>query len=527
MKTTIFITWIFCVFTTSLFSQSNINQTLSVNTTGAIAEPSAQLDVSATDKGMLVPRMNSTQRTAIASPATGLLVFDTDSNTFWFYSGMAWSNLSGGGSGVPSLIADNDNDTKVQVEKNPNEDIIRFDLGGTESMVLQKNSSGSPRLELPNAAFNTFIGQGAGAATSMGNSNTAIGYEALNADTYGYKNTAIGLRALYSNNGGPQNTAIGGEALYNNTTGFINPAVGNYALHYNTTGNLNSALGYISLYSNTTGYYNTATGAGALYSNTSGSENTANGAVALSSNTTGDANIACGMQALYSNTAGYNNTANGVSALFTNTTGFSNTAMGFSSDVASNNLANATVIGAYTTVNTSNKVRIGNSSVTVIEGQVDWTFPSDARFKFNIHDDAVPGLAFIEKLRPVTYQFDTRKFDEHLMQNMPDSIQERRMAAQDYSKSSAIIQTGFLAQEVEQACKDLNFQFSGLHVPESEVDNYGLAYGSFVPLLVKAIQEQQTQIEALKAENERLKNVETRLAKITAALQSTGITVEE
>jgi hypothetical protein len=43
------------------------------------------------------------------------------------------------------------------------------------------------------------------------------------------------------------------------------------------------------------------------------------------------------------------------------------------------------------------------------------------------------------------------------------------------------VQTGFLAQEVEQVCKKLGYEFSGLHVPESEVDNYGLAYGSFVP----------------------------------------------
>ena len=95
-------------------------------------------------------------------------------------------------------------------------------------------------------------------------------------------------------------------------------------------------------------------------------------------------------------------------------------------------------------------------------------------------------------------------------------------------------------------CKDLNFQFSGLHVPESEVDNYGLAYGSFVPLLVKGMQEQQVEIEKLeklrkleveelKAENAALKaQLEAekaanaaRLDKITAALQGAGIAVEK
>lgn len=179
----------------------------------------------------------------------------------------------------------------------------------------------------------------------------------------------------------------------------------------------------------------------------------------------------------------------GSRALYSNNAGSNNSAFGTNADISISNLSNATVIGAQATGNASNKVRFGNASVTVIEGQVAYTFPSDARFKFNIHDENVPGLAFINKLRPVTYQFDTRKFDEHLMQNMPDIIRLHRLEGQDYRESSAIVQTGFLAQEVEQACKDLRFEFSGLHVPTSAVDNYGLAYGSFVPLLVKGMQE--------------------------------------
>lgn len=57
---------------------------------------SAALDVSSTSKGMLVPRMTSAQRSAISSPANGLLVFDTDTGSFWFYNNSSWSNLVGG-----------------------------------------------------------------------------------------------------------------------------------------------------------------------------------------------------------------------------------------------------------------------------------------------------------------------------------------------------------------------------------------------------------------------------------------------
>lgn len=73
-----------------------ISQNIGINATGAIPHPSAMLDVSATTKGMLVPRMSTAQRTAIPSPAKGLLVFDNDVNSFWFFNGTAWTEFSAG-----------------------------------------------------------------------------------------------------------------------------------------------------------------------------------------------------------------------------------------------------------------------------------------------------------------------------------------------------------------------------------------------------------------------------------------------
>lgn len=62
-------------------------------------DASAMLDIKSTTKGMLMPRMTSAQRTAIASPATGLMVYETTSNAVWVYNGTAWTQLgSGGGS---------------------------------------------------------------------------------------------------------------------------------------------------------------------------------------------------------------------------------------------------------------------------------------------------------------------------------------------------------------------------------------------------------------------------------------------
>ncbi|HEX5151073.1 MAG TPA: hypothetical protein VFW07_06470 [Parafilimonas sp.] len=72
------------------YSQSGV----AINTSGASANTSAMLDVSSTTAGMLVPRMTSAQKNSISSPATGLLVFQTDAPTgFYYYTGSVWVQL--------------------------------------------------------------------------------------------------------------------------------------------------------------------------------------------------------------------------------------------------------------------------------------------------------------------------------------------------------------------------------------------------------------------------------------------------
>jgi hypothetical protein len=55
---------------------------------------SSMLEVKSTDKGILFPRMSTMQRTAITNPALGLHVFDTQSNSLWFYNGSFWVNYA-------------------------------------------------------------------------------------------------------------------------------------------------------------------------------------------------------------------------------------------------------------------------------------------------------------------------------------------------------------------------------------------------------------------------------------------------
>ena len=67
------------------------NGSFAIGTTAPNA--SALLDVTSTTKGILIPRMTTAQRTAIANPVVGLLVFDNTTNSFWYRGSMVWLEL--------------------------------------------------------------------------------------------------------------------------------------------------------------------------------------------------------------------------------------------------------------------------------------------------------------------------------------------------------------------------------------------------------------------------------------------------
>lgn len=364
---------------------------------------------------------------------------------------------------------------------------------------------GSAMLSNDDGYFNTATGFTAMMNNISGNGNTASGTSSLYTNTTGSNNTATGVSTLLSNVGGTNNTATGAYALRDNVSGGNNTATGRNALLKNGTGSSNTSNGFNSLSANTTGSSNTVSGTSAMLTNTIGGNNAAFGASSLYFNLGGNNNTGIGIAAMLNNISGNNNTGIGNSAMGNNTTGNNNTAIGNLSNTSLSGLGNATAIGHQSVVNASNKVRLGNASVSVIEGQVAYSNPSDARFKNDVKAD-VPGLDFILKLKPVTYHFDTKKFDEHLMQQMPDSI-KTEMRKQDYTRSSAIRHTGFLAQDIEKAAQSIGYDFDGLHIPDASnpTDNYSVAYSQFVIPMVKAIQEQQDEIESIRKENAALK----------------------
>ena len=108
------------------------------------------------------------------------------------------------------------------------------------------------------------------------------------------------------------------------------------------------------------------------------------------------------------------NTALGHSALEASYTGSYNTAVGYASGHAySYSPSNFAAFGnnAGQVGNNSNTIELGNTSVTWIGGQVGWSTYSDQRIKDDIQSN-VPGLTFINKLRPVTYKLNIHRENE-------------------------------------------------------------------------------------------------------------------
>ena len=228
---------------------------------------------------------------------------------------------------------------------------------------------------------------------------------------------------------------------------------------------------------------NVAIGDSALSANTNGLQNVAIGVSAMSSNTGGDFNTAVGLQAGRLNTVSDNNTAIGYQTIYGNS-GAENTAIGSgagyagASGAANSTGTNNTFVGYYAvgaSATASNTITLGNSSITTLRcATATITTISDARDKTNIID--IPaGLDFIQALHPVAFDWDTR----------------------DKAKVG-IHEFGFIAQELQIAQENTGIVVPNL-VSEANPEKLEVAISTLLPVLVKAIQEQQAIITDLLA----------------------------
>jgi hypothetical protein len=380
--------------------------------------------------------------------------------------------------------------------------------GAGKVLVSDANGLASWSTVGANGGWSTIGNSGTSTSTNfIGNTdNVALKFRInnVNAGTIGTSTTGViffGVGSGDNNSGNTANTGVGYQTLQSNTTGAYNTAIGLQALKI-STGDDNTAIGAQALYNNTTGAYNTANGYVALTNNSSGVQNTASGAYSLGSTNTGSYNTAIGDH-----------------ALLNNTTGSDNTALGYSAWGAGAAYSNSTALGANSSITASNQVRVGDANVTSIGGQVGWTTLSDGRFKKDIKEN-VPGLAFITKLRPVTYYLDMDGIASYL--HTPD---KSRLKDAEAIKAK-MLQTGFIAQEVEKTASGLGYEFNGVDKPKNEEDYYGLRYAEFVVPLVKAVQEQQQMIDRLNTKADKQEAVNKSLQEQINKLIAKGSTNE-
>jgi hypothetical protein len=358
----------------------------------------------------------------------------------------------------------------------------------------------------------TAIGANALKADSTGECNSAIGAFSLQSHPYSYDNSSFGYMSLSGSTHGSGNSAFGSHASENafNASFSDNNAAGYNALKSNSDGDWECALGAFAMQNTTGGHANTAIGAYSLFSNITGMSNTAIGEKSMYFNTTGELNMAEGYQSLFSNTTGSKNTALGYQALANNSTGSFNTAVGNDAGPSLDWLNNTSAFGSQAWVTVSNSVVLGNSAVSWIGGQVNYSSPSDKRFKKNVKKN-VPGLSFILRLNPVTYTWDIQKLNRY--RGIPDSLNNNSIMREAIARQESVVYTGFLAQQVEEAATMEGFDFSGLTRPANGQTPYSLSYASFTVPLVGAEQElsrkntrQKKQLMEIQSERRILEN---------------------
>lgn len=292
-------------------------------------------------------------------------------------------------------------------------------------------------------------------------------------------NTVVGNSALNSNTTGSFNTVVGGNALLANTTGARNTVLGHQAMLNNTTGGFNTAIGRISLQNNTTGLRNIAIGEAALTDNTTGSGNIGIGITSgqTSGSFTGGNNIFIGK--------GSNTTMKVTSGTLNITIGDN---AGTNIGAGSNNISFGTdsMVGV---LDGSNQIQMGNFNVTSARVQVAWTITSDKRWKENI--TRIPyGLDFVKELKPVAY---------HRINDKENPNKEM----------------GFVAQEVEELIQKFGWKDQGFLTKDSN-GYLAIRYNDFIPLLVRAVQEQDAKIES---QNTKIAELEALIKSLAAKIK--------
>ncbi len=466
MKKILFLFSSVIIMSNTIFAQ---NQNVGIGT--LTPNVSAKLDITANNKGLLIPRdslLSLTDKVTIPTPATSLLIYNTNASLgvgYYYNRGTSaapsWTKLVSD-AGFPGWSLTGNSGTNAAVNF----------VGTTDNipLILRSNNGVIGNL----SQTNIFLGDSAGIATNAkaGIQNVAIGSYAMNSNDTGSANVAIGAGALISSKTDMQEVAVGYLALANDD---------NYG---NAGGNLNTAVGTNAAYSNADGIYNTAVGAYSMFRNISGTQNTSLGFFAE-----------C-----------------------------------FDTSASALRVDNSTAIGYGAIASNSNEIILGNENVkTVGSFSAEFSTVSDRRYKKDIRADSA-GLNFIMQLRPVNYHYNFQKMNNERMTQLTNTISKARKSGnlsaankanlllnnlsskqnlQTIASNETTTYNGLIAQEVDSVANKIGYNFCGIVKPSTPNGRYALRYATFVVPLIEAVQQQQKIIESQnKKIDDLLKRVE-------------------
>jgi hypothetical protein len=506
---------VFCL--SCLFFTQTLTAQVGINEDGSSPDASAMLDVHSTTKGMLVPRMTSVQRTAIASPATGLLVFDSTTGTFWYYGGAAWieltdtndgdwvatgdhiSNGNVGNVGIgttnpaTTLHVDGDGNkllvgasggvlSKLTVNAETGTEVARFRINGTTQAII--NTDGDMGVGTPSPSAQLDV-----VGTSEFNGDMTID------GNVGIKTTTPAATLHVDGDGNKLLVGASGGVLSKLT---VNAETGTEIARFRTNGTTKAII-------NADGEMGVGTPSPSAQLDVVGNtelngELTVNNNSILNGNLTVDTEIFSvdatnDRVGVYTSTPDYTFEVEHLSGVPGASSGNGLTIKNKSGDGTAHwSLYN------WSSGNFS-LYQAGVLKGTFSEVDGNYTAASDRRLKNNIEPMEGGILGKVKLLNPVRYHF---------------------IGHEEQPK-----EYGLIAQEVQQLLPELTPVIQPA-TDGSQQELLGINYSEMVPVLIKAMQEQQALIEAQQAKIQELETGLERLNRLEAALQQlTGATLED
>ena len=425
--------------------------------------------------------------------AAGSSITTGNNNTAVGYSALSSTTFT-------SITGNNNVGVGVQALSNMTTGSNNVAVGGQSGFSLSTGSSNTAvginsGTNLTGGSSNILLGSFSGAGITSGSNNIAVGFNNMSGTAVtGTDNVSIGNNVMGSLTTGTRNVNIGSTAA-NVTTGNQNTTIGYGANVPNGAGNnqlsiSNSIYGLGMGTGTPTIGINIATPNTAYVLDVNGKTHTNDGIVInsagqpqMSITTTTAAIVSVPANAIgnvYYEITGAENHVFGGNVVCDNT-GYT---LGLPTVPWANVYATNVNVGGtilYGALNGGHIVPAANNTYDLGNATFRWRTiysnnvlnVSDARLKTNI-TDAGYGLSSVMKMRPVTYNWKTDPNTNHMV--------------------------GFLAQDIEKIVPE------AVYVPKTKDENYAINYIALIPVLTKAIQEQQAEINALKARLEKLEN---------------------